>query len=345
MRIKKLTKPLALLLAAIMCASSLTACVFGNSSEAKYLKAFELTEKGEYEAAYALFVELGDYKDAEKEAAKFHYIATKETAEFITADGTEIENIVISFNENNLPVSCNKTGADGYQHTCLLTYTERGELAKVACSDTDGVTETAEYFYDQNGRLSKESFDYGDGFATYEYTYTESGEIATLNITLSSGSYSYEYFYNEEGKETHAIVTTSLGSTYDYESFYDENGYLTKEIVTDENGVESMRNEYIYDEKGRMIKDTCISPDFPTSVFEYFYDDNDRTIREIYDFGEGDITTYEYTFDANGNIIKWSSETSDGREEIFTTEYKLFYVPFEYSAEQWDDIIYGLTGW
>ena len=42
--------------------------------EEKYTKAYELLESGDYEAAYALFVELGDYKDATKEVAFFRYM-------------------------------------------------------------------------------------------------------------------------------------------------------------------------------------------------------------------------------------------------------------------------------
>ena len=51
-------------LVAVMCISALTACSSADTSakenEAKYLEAFEMTEKGDYEAAYALFTELGD---------------------------------------------------------------------------------------------------------------------------------------------------------------------------------------------------------------------------------------------------------------------------------------------
>ena len=132
-------KMLALLIAALMCTSALTACSLGNAS--KYRQALELTEQGDYEAAYALFNELGDYKDAAEEAAKFHYIPIKETAQLISPDGTRIENLVISLNENNLPYQCIKTGENGYQHTCLYSYTAGNQLMKITCSATDGTTE------------------------------------------------------------------------------------------------------------------------------------------------------------------------------------------------------------
>ena len=106
MNTKRFIKLLALSIAAIMCTSAFTACSLGNAS--KYRQAFELTEQGDYESAYALFTELGDYKDAAEEAAKFRYVPIKETAEFISPEGTRIENLVISLNENNLDI-----GSDG----------------------------------------------------------------------------------------------------------------------------------------------------------------------------------------------------------------------------------------
>ena len=47
------------------------------ASEEKYQEARELLANGDLAKAYKLFTELGDYKDAKKEAARFHFVPTK----------------------------------------------------------------------------------------------------------------------------------------------------------------------------------------------------------------------------------------------------------------------------
>ena len=72
------TKFLKVVLIVVMCMSFLVACK-ENENEKNYQQAYELLESKDYEAAYDLFVELGDYKDAAKEAARFHYSYLKTT--------------------------------------------------------------------------------------------------------------------------------------------------------------------------------------------------------------------------------------------------------------------------
>ena len=77
MNTQRTTKLLAFFLAVIMCALSLAACSKPppandpdvDKRQTKYLEAYDKLEQGEYVSAYELFVELGDYKDAAKEAA------------------------------------------------------------------------------------------------------------------------------------------------------------------------------------------------------------------------------------------------------------------------------------
>ena len=53
---------------------TLAACADADQRETMYAEAYTLLEKRDYEAAYALFAQLGDYKEAAKEASYFRYI-------------------------------------------------------------------------------------------------------------------------------------------------------------------------------------------------------------------------------------------------------------------------------
>ena len=344
MNTKRFIKLLAVLIVAIMCTSAFTACSLGNAS--KYRQALELTEQGDYEAAYALFTELGDYKDAKKEAAKFRYVPIKETAEFISPDGTKIENLVISLNENNLPFQNIKTGENGYQHTCLISYTADNQLMKVSCSATDGTTEYYECTYDQNGNLIKEYTVYQDGStSTSEYTYNENGDRTKLEITESTGYfYSAEYTFDADGRESKVIITDEYG-IYIYNNVYDEEGNLIQEIVTDENSNETTIYEHSYDEQCNLLETTINEGDSVWVSRKCTYDENGQTIREHHNFSDGYFVTWEYAYDANGNVINKHININGSSNETYTTEYKLVYIPFEYTAEEWDRIVFGLIGW
>ena len=344
MNTKRFIKLLALSIAAIMCTSAFTACSLGNAS--KYRQALELTEQGDYEAAYALFTELGDYKDAAEEAAKFRYIPIKETAEFISPEGTRIENLVISLNENNLPVQNIKTGENGYQHTCLISYTADNQLMKVSCSATDGTTENYECTYDQNGNLIKEYSVYEDGnTSTTEYTYNENGDLTKMETTDPTGYfYSVEYTFDADGRESKVIITDEYG-IYIYNKVYDEEGNLIQEIVTDENSNETTIYEHSYDEQGNPLAIMVKEGDSVSLGTECTYNEKGQLIREHHNYSDGFFVTWEYAYDANGNVINTHINTNGSSDETYTTEYKLVYIPFEYTEEEWDRIVFGLINW
>lgn len=56
---------------------------------------------------------------------------------------------------------------------------------------------------------------------------------------------------------------------------YDEKGLLLKEVTYGESGTVAYKNEYIYDSKGRKIKDTYYLGNECRSISEFIYQDND----------------------------------------------------------------------
>ena len=78
-----------MILSLSICASVFAACDFKKDSEVdpkdeKYQEAYALLEKRDYEAAYALFAELGNYKDEAKEAAYFRCMPTGHRIEYVS---------------------------------------------------------------------------------------------------------------------------------------------------------------------------------------------------------------------------------------------------------------------
>lgn len=357
MTIKNLTNILALMLALILCVTAITACTGENTpdappednvtdpTEVKYNDALALLEKGDYTGAYALLTELGDYKDAAKLTARFHYVPTTVTDKYDEADGQIIENGTHTYNEKNLPATCVYIDGD-YRHTCTYTYNDNCKLTKVHCTDTDGLEEyMEEYEYDANGNLIKYNvFEDGSTYS-YEYTYNDKGYMATMvSVTDEGTRYLFEYTYDENGNKI-LTVTTFDGMSVRYESVYDDKGNKTAEYHKDENGNEIAKYVYTYDEKGRNTSETHFVMGEESSHYEYTYDDKDQLIREHFDYGEGDYITYEYTYDDHGNVVKAYRINADNEERTRDVAFKLTYIPYDLTAEEWEEIMDFVLGW
>lgn len=357
MNVKNLSKLLAVLLVLIACINAMTACTVEpaptpspdesvtDPKEVKYTDALALLEKGDYTGAFALFTELGDYRDAAKLAARFHYVPTTVTEKYVEADGEYIENATHTYNDKNLPATCVYVDGD-YRHTCTYTYNDSCKVTKIHCTDTDGIEEYMEYEYDANGNLVGEANVFADGSTySYEYTYNDKGYMATMvSITDEGTSYLSEYTYDENGNEI-LVVTTFDGMTVRYESVYDDNGNKTAEYHKDGNGNEVAKYEYTYDEKGRNTSEIQFVMGEESSHYEYTYDHKDQLIREHFDYGEGEYITFEYTYDDHGNIVRAYRINSDNEERTRDVAFKLTYIPYDLTSEEWEEIMDYVLGW
>ena len=199
-----------------------------DADEAKYLEAFDMLEQKNYEGAYALFTELGDYKDAAKEAAKFRYVLASYKDTYTAEEGTETCTGVHSFNEDNLIMQCVYTYADGGTHTCDCSYNDNGELAKIVCTDEDGTRTHYECLFNDDGTVAKVTYCYSDGeYYSFENVYDENGKRIKIN---------YE-------TETEKIV---------YDVIYNDKDEIVRYSVKDENGTEIEAEEHVYDENGKL---------------------------------------------------------------------------------------------
>lgn len=309
-----------LLLAVVLCATSMAAC--GDPREEKYLEAFEMLEQKNYAAAFALFVELGDYKDAAKEAAKFHYAPVQYTTEYTLQGETTAETITFTYNEDQLVSQYTVAYGDEEPRTFYCTYNANGKLTLITHRKAEGTVERYKCIYDENGNALEESYLNDDGEIYFAYAYT----------------------YDENGTQTQVILKDDTGNE-SYAIVYREDGNIAKMVMRDENGNEVKIEEYLYDEKGQNTKINFIKNGVVDGFSEYTYDEKGQMTREHYEYS--DVYSFDtvYTYDANGNAVSEHAVFDDGSEDCREKSFKLVYVSFAYPEADWEEYIDTLVEW
>ena len=310
-----------------------------------YEQAFEWIKKGEYEAAYALFVKLGDYKDAKAQIANFRYVPTQNVIAFVDNGEEKSKVVTIFYGENGLPTHCTEVVNDGYTHTCTFTQNQFGQVISINCTDSEGNAESCDYIYDKNGNRVREFAVYDDGDIYIYRTYYNEDGMLTKQISQALGGFYYEEqsIYDENGRETQTIIITE-SETFTTVNSFDENGNRTKTVEYDLDGNEAGVSEYFYDENGNTVKITYVTPDGYSSFLESAFDENGRKTFEHYKDGEYTYT-YRYTYDASGNCTQASYSNSSPYESESEIVYKLVYIPDEYSAWDSAEFIETIVDW
>jgi YD repeat-containing protein len=359
MNMKTLTKILTLIIAVIMCVSAFAACAGGDTSadenETKYLEAFEKLEAGDYEAAYALFTELGDYKDAAKEAAYFRYMPTNHHLEYISDNESDTVTYKVTLNDKNLPSTIIEEYASGLKHTCIFTYNEFGHVARRECSDTEGTTTLYETTYDENGNLVNETLTDKDGnVSKFDYTYNEKGEMVKIVPTNAPDYYiSCTFTYDAEGREIKATYEFEDSSENSFEeTTYNEDGKILKKTWFSESGELYSVDDYKYDEKGRLVEVLFTELGEDIGYRKITYNDKDQMLSEhiFYTFNFEYTNSFEY--DEHGNAVKTTCSSVDSMSgetitysDVTDSEYKLVYLPFDYTEEEWTEICDSTQCW
>lgn len=201
----------------------------------------------------------------------------------------------------------------GTKSTIYLSESEKARLEEEGTPYTDPVYETAETFYNEDGKVSEWNMvmeSHTGEPMTFHYTYT----YGTNRKTEVRGEDDViEYYYDTEGLERE--VDYRFGSTMIRDLFYyDANGNMTEryraiyKIVDGKEELErGTTNVYIYDfdEQGRKTKRTCVEGD--EEGYVEYYDAEGRVTRSVTNVGS--YTMYEY--DQNGNMIKECYFNSD----------------------------------
>lgn len=237
----------------------------------KYEAALAALEAEDFETAYALFMELGDYKDAADYAANF----------FILREGTYTDHAPPAYSEFQrslhrmdgsylwMEFFASEDAEDCFRRNEQV-FDEEGQRLKLITYSFDSET-VSTYEFDGVGNTIAETIENtatGEITETpYENVFYESGVLKQQTLTA------YDIY-------TEAEQTTTL--------HYDENGTLLAEDISNRHG--SFRDEYTYDDHGNVIT---------RHRFQYMGEGFTERSEEVY---SGDI--YRWTYDEKGNVVK-----------------------------------------
>jgi hypothetical protein len=325
------------------------ACAVSDPREEKYSEAHELLEKRDYEAAYALFTQLGDYKDAAKVAACFRYMPISHYVDYISEGDDETITYTVTLNDQNLPATVVEEYNTGLKHTCTITYNEFGLVTRRECSDTEGAKALYEATYDSKGnRLHETNTDADGAVSKFDYTYNEKDQLVRIVAVTPYeyyGSYTSTITYDAEGRESKIVYEYEDGNSIE-EITYNEVGKILKQTWYEDGEVYSIY-DYYYDEKGR-LRETLFTDDGEDGGFrKVTFNDKDQMLTEhvFYTFGYEYTNNYEY--DEHGNVIKTTYINPDIEigSDVTESTYKLVYLPFEYTEEEWIAIYDATQCW
>ena len=324
---KKISRLVCAALTFTMTMGSFAACGKG-SDETKYNDARALIESGEYERAYAVFKELGDYKDSQKYLSRFVYFPTIANYDLHDRSGV----MTVELGAYNMPSRMLTVGVEGAEDTTYIkdgvyTYDSVGNLMKQAVTynetllaydytydqsnrlikaeySIDGVVcAVNDYVYDENGWLVRESYA-EDGVTVYDYvnSYDANGNQIRCEYNAPEGDYVYIYTYNNEGYLVNERGEAPGGLWYTIDSTYTD-GKITQEVYNN-NENESYITDHTYDNAGNCI-------------------------REVTNFSDGTSEIFVQEFDANGNLTKEELTGTDGTVETVEWQYALTYLTID----------------
>ena len=233
--------------------------------KAQYLRGIQLTEAGEYEAAYEYWIILGDYEDVQVRLQDYILCPVRVKTEY---------------------------------GTIYYAYDEGGKLIEEKNVDDTGEC-VYSYEYDEQGRCTKrvsreENYNSGLIFRkTITYTYDSEGRLISARTTTSYGySTTTEYFYDDNDNCIKQVEISDDQETQTTIYTFDAAGYCIKKVYKYAGGGVRFTNttEYTYDDMGRCIKEAFDSG----RTIEYVYDSSGKLEKEITTTEEGSKVTAEY---------------------------------------------------
>ena len=311
----------------------------------KYEEGLELISKGEYEAAYLIFKELGDFRDSKNIFERFRFIPVYAHA---TAsgemDGQKMEYTYQAntfLNDKGMPLNLKMAGKDSSgteieSYDFDYAYDSQGRLIKFSETSKYG-TCSYDYSYDEDHNMIQEIYTDEDGEKTISnYTYKDGLLVKDEYVSRDGDTYVTEYTYNSEGDVTYKLTKNPSGTSSSETYKYDSNGNLVKEIYSsmDKSGnvTYTTETDYHYDTNSNVIKEVYTVDDVATRTTDYTYDANGNLIKEKYTHGDY-YYTREYTYDANGNMIKYKYSDDDSYyTEAYAYDANGYVVKYTYTS-------------
>ncbi len=277
----------------------------------KYTEACDLLKEGDYEGAYDLFSQLGDYKDSKTHLSKFAYLPT----EILKEDDGMGENIVI--------------------YRTRYTYNEKGLLTEGVGQYTNdegpGYSEKLEY--NHKGQLTVNKTESEAGYSTLEFEYNDKGQlIKRVGCTEGANVGGITtYSYGEDSLLKEAVMQSYIGT--DTANYQNEQPYHTDKVTyTCDNDGRYIKAESSYGDGGITYTASYNKNGLPIEIKSVTSDSFESVTR--FEYGESGlctsiITPYDRTdYQYSGHDLPVSATyTRDGGVPCkITYSYKLFYL-------------------
>lgn len=239
----------------------------------------------------------------------------------------------------------------------VYIYDDNENLIREESYNSNGLSSTLTYTYDENGELSQKEFkatgQYADNaYYKEEYEISESdyhmkkydidGELVDEEIKYYFAFYDGKYLITDEYKQ----------DEYKYEYTYDDNGLLIMKLDNHSMNEVYPYTKYEYDSQNRIVKETNYLGMEIKDWYVYIYDDDSQivTINKMNHKNDG-VTEYmesqtvkhyddkiisetcyltdesllnrkEYEYDSNGNVTKYTyDDGSERNKKIEIYEY------------------------
>jgi len=211
--------------------------------------------------------------------------------------------------------------ANGFNKEGFLVYKKQGYSAEFTMNykrdgnnrlneigavrfDIDGTIiqeDKTKYYYNSEDKLTKfEEYHAGQKINTSSYIYNSRGIISEIVFKYNDGSISQKIKFK-----------------------YDKNDSIIEKTVIrfEEYGKFESKTSFVFDNEGRMIKNTEFNENELTilSQSEYTYDKNGRKVEEINSDNGGIISHTKFKYNKSGNLINEKYISNDGSEIL--TEY------------------------
>lgn len=231
---------LVMVMAMIACGNQTEEIAETDPSQPIYEEALAAHKNGDYETAYTLFSELGDYKESAQMLATIKVEKTGVTVKTTTAEGTSTRNVEYIFKDGNL-VKETITHADGTVTKNYYKYNDMNQCTSETLNDPDGGKTVINHFYEDGCKIRSIRTNPNKTKDTFVYTYDESGKLLFHVLTLSDGTVEETvYTYDAAG------LLTSIATANSFMSFaYNQFGDLSYEFLT-ENGQDIHKASYTY---------------------------------------------------------------------------------------------------
>ena len=254
------------------------------TSEKKYSQAISYLEDQNFSAAYAIFYDLGNYKQSEE----------------------YLQEIIVKPSYIDL---------DPYEY--YYYYDNYGNLVKLV---QDLIS--TEYSYDEEGNcvLEVRKNDEGKLISSTEFFYDTARNCVLERETWDSGNVDevvYSYDSNNNCIERRDSPSGTI-STFEYDS----NNNCIKKTTLHISGV-TETDEYEYDRKGNQIKYTHTTTVETGLQWEttYSYDNNGNCVKEITRYNSGKVIEDRYRYDIYGSRIESIYFYGTDTEQISRPEY------------------------